>query len=271
MIRSLFFLMLIATTIEGQSDIQLLSRHGIKVDLTGVVHRRVGLAYEWRINKRSGLEVQFSHTGQNPVRGMQFFHGDITVAYAVREIRQNTTGPLHDYLLPEYESGYFGSGRPLPDLDNTTVPLSTVEGWFGYRITYPEKNWRFFLQPSISIARHVYAITKDIKHIQKADYKSWQLAQGDETVEQITTFYSQTRQMRLQRHWYGGIHYELGSAFALKWGLEIEARCGLGINVGKYPYKIPQFPYTLNEVHPHASIRAAYFWAKKKLRPGQQT
>lgn len=264
MIRILLFTTFATTTIAAQSDVNSLRRHGIKFDLTGIAHRRAGLAYEWRINMRSGLEVQLSYTNQNPIRGAKFFHGNLTAAYAVRAIRQSMPGPLPEYLLPEYASGYFGNGRPLPELDHTTVPLSTVQGRFGYRITYPENKWRFFLQPSVSVARHVYVEIKDQTDIQKSEYRSWQLTQENDRVEQITTHYSQTRQMRLQRHWYGGLHYELGTAFPLKWGLEIEARCGLGFNIGKYPYKIPRIPYTLNEVHTHASIRLVYFWTTKK-------
>lgn len=253
MIRVLLLVLFLAGS-ASQSFAQTLRHYGVNLDLTGILNRRVGLACEWRKNERSGLEFQLSYTDQNPVPGAHFFHGDWTVAYAKREIHRLVDPSQND-------SRYYGSGRPLPEVKYPTISISTVGGRIGYRASYPDNRWRFFIQPSFSVARHNFVHVHDKITTLDIETENWRIAQGLERLVQTTTYYRQTRQMRFQRQWYAGIHYEIGGAYTFRNGLALEARCGLGFNFGgKNPY--PQVPYTMNAVHTHASIRAGYFFGR---------
>jgi len=257
MIRKTLLMNILVAIFAGELDAQAFRPHGVKIDAMGGFQRRVGLAYEWRITEKSSIEIQTSYSNHNPT-SLDFFNGSMMVEYARREIFVNEIG------LGEIKksSNYFGSGRPLPELETSTVPLSTIQASLAYRVSYNEQNWRFFVQPSVNIARHQYAETSDDVFVSDVVVEQWQAGETllDGLITRSTKHFTQVREMRLYNYWLGGVAYDIGFASTLKSGIHFDISVGLGLNVGKYPYKSPVAPFILNSVFPRYAIRVGYFF-----------
>ncbi len=246
-------------------EAQTFRRNGFKLDLHDVGRQRYGLSYERRQNERSGFEVQIGYMHHNTT-SQSFFNGTYQLDYALR---------LVNVFLPEQGvfqgwEEYFGTGRPLPELPVNPVQLSTITAGFAYRSSYGKNpHLRFFLQPSMQIMRHRYAETSDYTKVLHKDIETWYAGSQipDGTVSRQTTYFRQTREMRIHNRWYGGVAYDLGLACTLKNGLHLEASGGLGLNVGKTAYEKPKMPFTLNSVYPRYALRAGYFLGKMRETP----
>lgn len=254
------FIISVLAAVVCQLDAQTLRRNGLKIDVGSTWQRRIGLVYERRVTQSSGFEVQAGYTHHNPT-STSFFNGSYRMEYAWREVSMTSA----DNVESKVSEGYFGSGRPLPQLPAGIVQLSTIQAGFAYRASYGNTpQFRLFLQPSLHVMRHRYAEARDYILVLQKETEKWitgaTLADG--SISRQTTHYRQTRDMRVHNRWYGGVAYDIGLACTLKNGLHLEGGAGLGINVGNTAYEKPKMPFALNGVHLRYMLRAGYFFGK---------
>lgn len=240
----------------GELSGQHTQRHILKCDLTALFSSIWGGAYEFRINNKTGIELQ-GRFEQHPWSGPEVFNGDWIVYYAERR-----TDTLHEYftdLLSTSGWQYITDARPMP-LVPLFVPQSTLQLSLGFRFSFEKQKspWRIFLQPGCIVTRHRFYEINETLLLETNLETSWVAGSYpyEFRVKRRTMGYRQTRSMRLQNAWQLGLNYDLGVSWKLGRHFSLEGRLATGANLW-LPYEEPQ---------PPAPVRR--FWARPALLAG---
>ena len=265
--RELLLLIVFVPSIKDLNA-QRVRHFGVKVDLTAVLQARAGAAFEWRINSRSGFELQLDAVQHNKLPP-HVFNGNFSTEYAQRSIDSTSWGKA---LSPNHSDwSYLGTGRPLAALPPPVLALSTIHARLGYRISYERREGRsrIFLQPAINVYRHRYFESAEKTFITGNQVESWQVGSLPNELQVIrrTVHYQQSLEMRQQDYWTGGISYDIGTALHFKCGITLEGRLTVGLNFGEEPYSAVKPPASIQNFYGGAAVNAGYFFGKKEASP----
>lgn len=246
---------------------QPLSAHVLRLDVWGLTKRRIGGAYEWQPNRKSGIEaaVEYERHQEQPA---SVFNGDQIAHFTLRST--DTIDPVYQLQLDAVHWEYLGTGRAL-DILPDNISLSTLHFHLGYRFYFRtrQEHWALSLQPGLSLRRHQYFSIQNAFYVEGYFTNSWTIDSYpfDLQVLQRTYSYLQNRIMRWQESWHAGLTYDVGISRKIMSGLLLEIQATGGLNFST-PYK-PRPPLSLRTTYLRPTLYLGYtlpFRRGKKAR-----
>ncbi|MCC6460825.1 MAG: hypothetical protein IT260_10175 [Saprospiraceae bacterium] len=217
----------------------LVPQHTLRLEASGLLHRHIGLAYDFQgRNKKSGPAIQL-HVQQHNRRSADFFHG-VRIAEYIEQIR-DTILEWDKQVVAPGQWAYVGVSRPLPPLVEFR-PVSTFYVKLGWSFVWRSRSgkWQLCLQPGVIGGLHRYYAAADNLTIIGYVHEDWPYKQKY-LVQQRTVFYAQHRSMRLRQHAFFSLAYDVGVSRMLGKHLFVEARgmFGLTLNPPEEEYHPP--------------------------------
>jgi hypothetical protein len=207
----------------------------LKADVLSPFQPGLTGALEWRIDEKSGLELQVVWQDFD-ARNKPWFNGENRIDYAEVLRDSFSLTSLTRINMPAWE--IFGDNQPLayaPEHD----PVSILQGRLSYRFVFQQEKspWRWMLQPGIQVTRYRYwqINTTTRQTYADSEFNIFGVYPYQIRVDFYYRYLRQTRLMQEQEAVFPGIHYAVG--LARQFGaLEIEGLGTGGLNVNM-PYK----------------------------------
>lgn len=243
--------------VPAASRSQDIGKHALKCDLSAFLRNGYGVAYEYRINRKIGLELK-THFERHETASEGIFNGDWDNYYSERKI-----DTLHQYsnkLLGSSGWYYITDGRPLATVE-PFVPKSTLQLSLGLRFSFEKKKslWRIWLQPGIGVTNHFYFEVNDNLEVEHNIEDNWVIGTypSQAKVRRRTLGVRQTRTMRLKNTWLCGLIYDLGVARKFGKHLFVEGRIAAGANFW-VPYEEAPLPTLAQRLWARPAITAGW-------------
>lgn len=210
-------------------------RFVLKADVYSPFQQGLAGALEWRIDEKSGLELQvvWQHYGG---RNNMWFNGERNVDYAEVLTDSFSLTTLTRINTPAWT--LIGNNQPMeaaPQHD----PVSALQGRLAYRFNFQKAKspWRWMLQPGIHVTRYQYwQINTTTRQTYTASESNvFGVYPYQVRVDLSYRYFQQTRVMLEQQAVFPGLHYAFGVARQFG-ALEIEGLGTGGLNVNM-PYK----------------------------------
>lgn len=236
-------------------------RQALKVDLGPLVQKGARLAYEFKLNQKSSLELSFGfqkHENQPD----WLFNGDQIIHYLQRKL------DTFDYAGRFVNSSGWQNveSAPLPNAPEAW-PLESANFRLGWRFNFEKEcsKWRFFLQPGLMISGLRFYTIDGNTRLEQQVKDQWVIGEFPyfSKIKRESAVYEQTRFMRLYTKWMPGLTYDLG--FRRSWGKHffLEGRVSAGGNLA-VPFKNPRPPITLRGLWVQPVVMAGWAFGKGK-------
>jgi hypothetical protein len=237
LVLSFFVFWVVALPVAAQQ----FARHALKVGISQQIQHNWALAYEFRFNAHTSLELAFEEQTHHWASEYGLFNGELLVNYAIQQ-KERFSGVYPYNRLGNPEVTYLGNGRPLAPLDER-IPLLSRQSRLGYRFSFATggRQWRYFLQPGLALTQHRFFNVRQQLDITGQVTEEILTSEAEVPIRQVTyqTGFQQRQTMLQEERWLVGAYYSMGLGYRLGRRLLIEAQV-TGLFNPEPPYEAPQ-------------------------------
>lgn len=209
---------------------QVARRHLGRVSLSALPEKTYSIGYELRFGRKAGLDLSGSF-GTHGALPDGVFNGNLLVHYFLESSESHSI--TYGNLVDKKDWAYISADRPLPDLP-AFVPVQTLDFQLGYKFSFQKDSsrWRLFVQPGVGFGRHRFFEVLDSKHLERDIFRQETSGSYPNQIETWThtIAYRQTRTMREQEKWVGGLRYDIGLTWFAGRNFFVESRVSGGLN-----------------------------------------